>query len=129
MISGSIKRSPFQTYFQTVTPPGSRKGIVQLRRGGPSGQPMIPSYAAAKEFKEITGEEYTGETLAPTKDDLAKERFERLEREAIERERVAKEKLAATQTQVARRKRLMARRTAAQRRATLFQMTGERFRT
>ena len=128
MISGSIKRSPFQNYFQTVTPPGSRRGITQVRTGL-GGRPMIPSYAAAKEFKEITGEEYTGETLAPTKDDLAKERFERLEREAIERERVAKEKLAATQTQVARRKQLRARRTAAQRRATLFQMTGERFRT
>lgn len=128
MISGSIKRSPFQIYFQTVTPPGSRRSITQVRTGI-GGQPIIPSYAAAKEYKERTGREYTGETLAPTKDDLAKERFERLEREAIERERVAKEKLAATQTQVARRKRLMARRTAAQRRATLMQLTGERFRT
>ena len=128
MLSGSIKRSPFQTYFQTVTPPGSRKGVVQLRRGGPSGQPMIPSYAAAKEFKEITGEEYTGETLAPTKDDLAKERFALEEKQAIERERVAKESLAMTQRKVQQRQRLMARRTAAQRRATLMQLTGERFR-
>lgn len=127
MISGSIKRSPFQTYFQTVTPPGSRRGITQVRTGL-GGRPMIPSYAAAKEFKEITGEEYTGETLAPTKDDLAKERFALEEKQAIERERVAKESLAMTQRKVQQRQRLMARRTAAQRRATLMQLTGERFR-
>ena len=42
--------------------------------------------------------------------------------------RVAKEKLAETQTRIEERKRMQARRAAAQRRATLFQMTGARYR-
>lgn len=127
MISGSIKRSPFQIYFQTVTPPGSRRGITQVRTGL-GGRPMIPSYAAAKEFKEITGEEYTGETLAPTKDDLAKEKFALEQKESKEKLRVAKEKLAETEKLVEERKRMRSRRAAAQRRATLFQMSGARYR-
>lgn len=129
MISGRRPpRSPFDTFFEMISPPGSSKGFYQPRQRAFGGGPSPVSYAAAKEYKEIVGEEFKGETLAPTQDDLAKEKFALEEKEAIERERVAKEKLAETQTRIEERKRMQARRAAAQRRATLFQMSGARYR-
>ncbi len=129
MISGSRPpRTPFQQFFEMISPPGSSKGFYQVRQRAFGGGPSPVSYAAAKEYKEIVGEEFKGETLAPTQDDLAKEKFALEEKEAIERERVAKEKLAETQTRIEERKRMRSRRAAAQKRATLFQMSGARYR-
>jgi len=128
MISGTPKRTPFQTFFEMISPPGSSKVTYQPRQRAFGGGPAPVSYQAAKEYEQIVGEEFKGETLAPTQDDLAKEKFALEEKQAIERERVAKEKLAETQRTVEERKRMQARRAAAQRRATLFQMTGARYR-
>lgn len=130
MISATArpKRTPFQEYFQMISPPGSRKIIYQPRQSAFGGGPAPVSYQAAKEYEQIVGEKFKGETLAPTQDDLAKEKFALEEKQAIERERVAKEKLAETQTRIEERKRMQARRAAAQRRATLFQMSGARYR-
>jgi len=129
MISGSRPPpSPFEQFFQMVSPPGSRNIRYQPRQRAFGGGPAPVSYAAAKEYKEIVGEEFKGETLAPTQDDLAKEKFALEEKESKEKLRVAKEKLAETERTVEERKRMRARRAAAQRRATLFQMSGARYR-
>jgi hypothetical protein len=129
MISGSRPpRTPFQQFFEMISPPGSSKRSYQPRQRAFGGGPSPVSYQAAKEYEQIVGEKFKGETLAPTKDDLTKEKFALEEKEAIERERVAKEKLAETQTRIEERKRMRSRRAAAQKRATLFQMSGARYR-
>jgi len=129
MLSGSRPpRSPFETFFKMVSPPSSSKIIYQPRQRAFGGGPSPVSYAAAKEYKEIVGEEFKGETLAPTQDDLAKEKFALEEKESKEKLKVAKEKLAETEKLVEERKRMRSRRAAAQKRATLFQMSGARYR-
>ena len=75
MISGRVKRTPFQEYFEMISPPGSRKVTYQPRQRAFGGGPAPVSYQAAKEYKQIVGEKFKGETLAPTKDDLAKEKY------------------------------------------------------
>lgn len=126
--SARPKRTPFQTFFELAMPPGVGETRYVPRQRAFGGGPAPVSYAAAKEYEQIVGEKFKGETLAPTQDDLAKEKFALEEKQAVERERVAKEKLAETQKTVEERKRMQARRAAAQRRATLFQMTGARYR-
>ena len=129
MISGSRPPpSPFEQFFEMVSPPSSRNVRYRPRQRAFGGGPAPVSYQAAKEYEQIVGEKFKGETLAPTQDDLAKEKFALEEKQAIERERVAKEKLAETQRTIQERKRMQARRAAAQRRATLFQMSGARYR-
>lgn len=129
MISGSRPPpSPFEQFFEMASPPGSKNIRYRPRQVAFGGGPAAVSYAAAKEYEKIVGEKFKGETLAPTQDDLAKEKFALEEKEAKEKLRVAKEKLAETERIVEERKRMRARRAAAQRRATLFQMTGARYR-
>ena len=126
--SARPKRTPFQTFFELAMPPGVGEARYVPRQRAFGGGPAPVSYQAAKEYEQIVGEKFKGETLAPTQDDLAKEKFALEEKQAIERERVAKEKLAETERTVEERKRMRARRAAAQKRATLFQMSGARYR-
>ena len=95
MISGSRPpRSPFDTFFQMVSPPGSRNARYQPRQRAFGGGPAPVSYQAAKEYKQIVGEKFKGETLAPTKDDLAKEKFALEQKESKEKLESGKRKIS-----------------------------------